>query len=601
MQRLVPKYLILLLAAILSIGLVACGDSNGDGAATADTDDGFAPLTEASDSAVSGGRLTVLSGGDVQSLDPGTSYDQLDYMVHFATNRTLMGWPTDAEEPQPDLADGEPEISDDGRTLTFKIKSGIRYSPPVDREVVAADFKYGIERGLMPGVANGYIHSYLSALEGFEEAVGAVEQTPGVAPEISGIGTPDDNTLVLEFNEAVALNATQVLSLPLGAPVPREYAAEFDAENPSAYGHHAVATGPYMVANNAEGELTGHVPGESLELVRNPNWDAETDFRPAYLDSIELQAGFSNTPAAATRILEGNGMVNAFLADPESLKGVTTERPEQLALAPQGGNRYVTLNTQLAPFDDINVRKALLAAVDREAMRLTIGGETIGAIANHFIPPGMPGFEEAGGYEGTGVDFLANPAGDLELAADYMRKAGFESGTYEGDAQLLVVGANSTVERRSTEVVLDALDELGFDVNYRPVSRDAMFTRFCLNPAAEVAICPNIGWAKDFNSPQTILAPTFSGDAIQPENNTNISMLDVPEINEAMAEAATLTDADEQAEAWGEIDRMVTAQAPALPWAWDYFPSLSSADVTNVINTFLGITDLSSTSLEQEG
>ncbi len=71
----------------------------------------------------------------------------------------------------------------------------------------------------------------------------------------------------------------------------------------------------------------------------------------------------------------------------------------------------MALNTQIPPFDDINVRKAVLAAADREAMRLARGGELVGPIATHFIPPGVPGFEEAGGLEGAGLDFMANPAG----------------------------------------------------------------------------------------------------------------------------------------------------------------------------------------------
>lgn len=608
MQRLVPKLLIAILAAVLSIGVYACGGSDDDdsgttgdrGAESASSD--FAPLNAAPDDSQEGGTLTVIASGDVDYLDPGATYYQFGYMVHFAVNRTLMGWPPDADEPVPDLADGEPEIAEDGKSVTFKIKQGIKYGPPLDREVVAADFKYALERSLMPGVANGYIGTYLSSLEGYEDAVAAVEKTPTEAPEISGVTAPDDQTLELRFTEPVALTAVQVLSLPLGSPVPEDYAAEHDAENPSQYGQYAVATGPYMVKNDAKGKLTGHVPGESIELVRNPNWDSETDFRPAYLDGIKVQEGFTNTPAASQRILSGDGMVNGdFTPDPPVLQDVVEEQPDQLALAPQGGTRYVTLNTQLAPFDDLNVRKAVLASIDREAMQLAMGGEALGAIASHFIPPGMPGFEQSGGYEGTGVDFLEAPGGDPELAADYMRQAGFDSGKYEGDDELLVVGENSTVERKVSEIVVDALKQLGFKVNYRPVSQEAVFTRFCTVPKAEVAICPNIAWSKDFNSAQTVLAPTFNGDSIQETNNTNISMLDVPEINEAMSEAATLTDASEQADAWGEVNREVTAQAPALPWSWNYFPAISSTDVVNVINLFNGMTDLSFASVGSEG
>ena len=65
------------------------------------------------------------------------------------------------------------------------------------------------------------------------------------------------------------------------------------------------------------------------------------------------------------------------------------------------------MNTTVKPFDDINVRKAVAAGLDRNALRLTRGGELLGDIATHYLPPGMAGFEEAGGMEGPGVDFLA--------------------------------------------------------------------------------------------------------------------------------------------------------------------------------------------------
>ena len=53
----------------------------------------------------------------------------------------------------------------------------------------------------------------------------------------------------------------------------------------------------------------------------------------------------------------------------------------------------------------------------------------------HFIPPGVPGFEEAGGMEGPGLDFMAKPEGDPALPAEYFKKAGYASGKYEGDAR----------------------------------------------------------------------------------------------------------------------------------------------------------------------
>jgi peptide/nickel transport system substrate-binding protein len=288
-----------------------------------------------------------------------------------------------------------------------------------------------------------------------------------------------------------------------------------------------------------------------------------------------------------------------FTPEPAQLKEAAQEFPDQLSLTPSGGNRYVALNTTIPPFDDPNVRKAVVAAADREALRKTRGGELVGDIANHFIPPEIPGFEEAGGFEGPDLDFLANPEGDPELAAEYMREAGYESGEFEEDQELLMVGESAGAGRRTAEVALEMFEDLGFQVDLRLVSEDVMLGKFCTVPEAEVAICPNLGWLKDFNDPQSILDLTFNGENIQPINNTNVSQLDVPEINEAMAEARLITDPGERAEAWGEIDRMITEQAPAIPWMWDRQANIESANVNGVINKFTAFWDLSYTSIDQ--
>src|SRR3712207_9120830 len=59
-----------------------------------------------------------------------------------------------------------------------------------------------------------------------------------------------------------------------------EYAAEFDKENPSAYGQNQVATGPYMIENDESGKAIGYQAGRRIHLVRNPNWDAKIGRAP---------------------------------------------------------------------------------------------------------------------------------------------------------------------------------------------------------------------------------------------------------------------------------------------------------------------------------
>ena len=74
-------------------------------------------------------------------------------MIARAVHRTPYTFRPDREEgAQPDLAEGTPEISDDSRRVRITIRSGVHFSPPVNREVTARDVAYGIARGFLPGV-----------------------------------------------------------------------------------------------------------------------------------------------------------------------------------------------------------------------------------------------------------------------------------------------------------------------------------------------------------------------------------------------------------------------------------------------------------------
>jgi peptide/nickel transport system substrate-binding protein len=600
-RRIALWMLAIAVAAASSLAIQACGGDD-DGLESTGIPAEFAAPTAPRDDAQEGGELTVIAADDIDFMDPGATWFQFTYMVTSATQRPLLSWqPDDTTEPSPDLAATDPEISDDGRTITFTLREGVRFSPPVDREVTSADVEYAIERGLLPGVANGYMGSYLADLVGFEEAQQQAEDDPtGGAPDIEGITTPDERTLVLELERATALAAVQALSLPLSSPVPEEYASEHDAQNPSTYGNHVVFTGPYMVDNDDQGELVGYRPGRSISLVRNPSWDPDTDVRPAYLDSIEIDSGFADAAAASRRILRGSHQVNGDIAPPPAVIREAAEQAEegQMVASPSGGNRYIALNTQEPPFDDLDVRRAVLAAADRTALRNTRGGELVGPVASHLLPPRFPGFQQAGGLEGPDLDFIANPDGDMELAADYMRQAGYEEGRCEGpECRITLIGDGEPPGRDTTEVFVGTLEDLGFETDLRNVAFNIMITRFCGSLAQAPHVCPNLGWLKDFNDGQSMLQPTFSGDAIQPQNNANASQLDVPEVNEAIEEATLITDPDERAEAWGEIDAMIMEQAAVVPYTWDNEINIRSSDVAGVVNLFNANWDLAHTSL----
>src|SRR3954454_13618871 len=284
------------LAALMAVALIAavaagCGSSSSSSTSSSSSSSSSSTPTSAPANAKKGGTLTMLSSGDVDNnLDPGYSYYQYDFILDNDLHRTLYRYkPNDTTKPSPDLADGEAQITNGGKTITVKIKQGVKFSPPVNREVTAADVKYAMERDFLPQVGNGYANSY------WPDIVGAKDMASGKAKEIKGITTPDKYTLKFQLDRSVANIVIGAMVLPGTAPVPKEYAQKFDAGKKSEYGPHLVTTGPYMIPNDASGKITGYTPGRRITLVRNPNWNPKTDWRAGYLKQIVVRAGSGPT------------------------------------------------------------------------------------------------------------------------------------------------------------------------------------------------------------------------------------------------------------------------------------------------------------------
>ena len=159
--------------------------------------------------------------------------------------------------------------------------------------------------------------------------------------------------------------------LPLTAPVPKEYAEKFDKNKPSNYAAYEVATGPYMLKNDAEGKVlgVGYIPGKSATLVRNPNWNPKTDYRPAYLNEIDVKIG-------GTSAVIGRAGARRHQRRPERIGGRPVDRqgsrPKSTSRSwrsrPARASHYIGVNNKVGPFKNIDLRKALWAALDRTAM-----------------------------------------------------------------------------------------------------------------------------------------------------------------------------------------------------------------------------------------
>jgi peptide/nickel transport system substrate-binding protein len=525
-----------------------------------------------------GGTITVLSAGDVDHIDPGQAYYSFTYEISYATQRPLLSYRPNSINAIPDLASAMPKYSNGGKTVTVHIRPGVRFSPPVNREVTSADVKYAIDRAFSSSVANGYAGAY------FGDVVGAPRKATKGVPDIKGIQTPSKDTIVFRLKRPDGV-FTGSLGLLMTAPVPQEYAKRFDSQTTSTYGMHQVATGPYMIKNDSSGNINGvgYKPGQLIDLVRNPNWSAKTSWRPAHASEVLFKEGYQDPTVMTRTILSGSADVNGDSPPPPAeLRSIMTSSSErkQLHFTPAGGSRYVALNTSKAPFDKLAVRQAVATVLDRNAMRLTRGGAIDGRIATHFLDPS---FKTQGFAQSGGLAFNPFPSagfrGSVPKAKALMRKAGYANGMYSGP-QVTMVADNSPPGSNTAQVVAAGLAKIGFHVKTISVTHSTMYTKYCNVPKNEPNICPNVGWLPDFHEPQAVLNVTFAGDAITPVNNSNWPLLNDPKINAAIAHARTIVSPQARWAAWGKIDEMVTRSAAAVPWVWENFPSVYSKRVT---------------------
>lgn len=422
-----------------------------------------------------GGIITVLDSSDVDYLDPGRTYYTTGYGVTLATVRPLYGhFPNGpSSDPQPDLAGGPPAITDGNRKITVSLRRGVRFAPPVNREVEARDVKYAIERAFSRSVGGQYTFY-------FADIVGAPSRPPRTPRAISGITTPDPFTLQIRLRRPIAAQVAAALVMPITAPVPAEVARVDDRKSVSTYNRHVVASGPYQV--------TSYRPGRSIRLRRNPNWNPGTDPRPAYADGFDFDVDNADGYAMEQRVLGGSRMLAGGSVTSRTLRGQAS-RPSQFLSVDSGGTRYLSLNTRIKPLNSLNVRRAIVAGFDRERLRAVRGPAAIGKIATHFIPPGVPGFAEAGGDAGPVPELYGATRGNRALMADYFRKAGYKSGRYRGKARLLVVGANVNPGRAQAREAARQLRGMGFRVRLKLVAQDAVYTEWCQQPRRRVAVC----------------------------------------------------------------------------------------------------------------
>ena len=435
------------------------------------------------------------------------------------------------------------------------------------------------------------------------------EKNPtGGAPDIRASRRPTTARSVIKLDRTTALGVIQALSLPISAPVPEEYAKEFDAENPSTYGEHVVGTGPYMVENDAAGELTGYTPGKEIKMVRNPNWDGEATGLPSGLPRLDRDPGgvHRHRPRRRGRSSTASAQVNGDITPPPTV----IRRPPQAAEpGPADADRQRRKPLHRAEHPGAAVRRHQRPQgggrrrPTATALRNTRGGELVGPVATHFIPPGIPGFEEAGGLEGPRPRLPREPQRRSGAGGGvHEARPGIESGKCEGDATITMVGDDAPPDKETAEVVRGPAREAR-------ASRSSSGTVDARRHVHEVlqrtgpgrrTSARTSGWLKDFNDPQSIL------DAdVQRRRDLPVEQLEL-----AAARRSRRSTRRSTRPSWSTIrrsgprpgatsTRRSSSRRRPSPASGTTRRTSQSTDVTGVINLFNANWDLAFTSLDQ--
>jgi peptide/nickel transport system substrate-binding protein len=576
-------------AGFLTLAVAACGSSSSGGSSGGSATvklplkAGENAASESITGGKQGGTLQVLSSEGFQHLDPGSSYFAIDYGAVYVTQRPLFVFmPNSQTELSPDLAKEIPTasnggITNGGKTVTIHIQPNVKYAPPVNRTVTSQDVAYAIERMADPNVGNGYWTSYFA-----NAIVGAAKAKGG---PISGIQTPNPTTLVIHLTGTVANTVIQALSLPGSAPVPKSVVAPLDKHAPTNFGvTQLTATGPYMIQgeDKANSIASGYTAGKSLTLVRNPNWSASTytgPYKPpAYLNQINISIG-GDPSVIGPQVLKGKNMVEYDTPTHATVQEAYQRYPSQITFTTGAGDHYMTLNNSKPPFNNVNIRRAVYANLNRDAIIKEKGGVLTGEPGTHFVYPGTAGFDQAGGYPGPNYPWNAHTSGDLAVAKQYMKKAGYPSGKYTGNGTVTVVASNNGQDELAiNQIVKQDLTQLGFKVNLAQVDQSVMYTK-CQNPKQEVDACPDGGWLRDFNDPFSILYPTLSSAAITPTVTNNFGLVKNATLDSMMQKAHTEVDPTKAAQLWGQADRYAVNQAVSVPEDFDNQPNAFASNV----------------------
>ena len=405
--------------------------------------------------------LRINIGNEPPTLDWSRSTDSTSYtiLINIMDGLTKFG---DDFKPVPALAQSW-QISDDGKTYTFKLREGIKWTD--GKPLRSKDFEYSWKRLLDPKTAADYAY-FLYDVAGAEEFnIGKITD-----PGSIGIKSIDDSTLEVTLKRP----ASYFLSVV-------SFMSAFPMREDIVLKHGLKWTEPQNLLTLGAYKLESWKHHDKLIIVKNEKyWGTKPE-----INKVEMIMNENHSSALA--LYESDEL---DYADGRSIPHLEIPR---LRLSPdfrtqlQFRGNYIGFNVRKPPFDNPLVRKAFSAAINRQNIAEVVQGA--GIPATSWIPKGMLGFSED-----IGIDFGPDSAKELLKQAGYKNGGGFPKVTF-----LYPDVSNNRIIAESLQSMWK--ENLGIEVELINQEWKVYLSTLDTDP-------PNIfraGWAADFPDPHNFM------------------------------------------------------------------------------------------------
>ncbi|MGW2723328.1 ABC transporter substrate-binding protein [Streptomyces sp. NPDC001492] len=516
-----------------------------------------------------GGTLKFIGKQDFDSLDPQRQYYGMswDFSRYYA--RTLVTYDTKpgaaSNKLVGDLATGPGQVSSDGKTYTYKLRSGLTWED--GSKLTSKDIKYGIERAWATDVITGGPGYLKNTLDPKGEYKGPYKDTSKDKLGLKAISTPDDQTIVFHLPKPNG-DFEQFLAMPCGAPV------KASKDTGAKYTQHPFSSGPYKIQS--------YNPGKSTVLVRNTAWNKASDpIRPALPDKITVTVS-ANLEENDKKLMEGDYDIDVNGTGMTQSGRVTAVEDHRADIdnIQTSFVRYVALVHPAKPLDNVHCRKAVFYGTDFASLQQTRGGAVAGGdIATSIFPKSIPGYNN---YDPYGI-LARKGKPDVAKAKDELKQCGKPSGF----STKITARTNNPGEVDAAEALQNALGKVGIKLEVDSIDGAQ---------ASSITGSPKVtkdrgygmvmsGWGPDFSTGQGYAQPLFDSRFLVPNGNYNESQLKDPQIDKIFDDAIATTDKAKATSLYEQLNKRIIDNADWMPFIYEKNISWRGPRVTNIYSS----------------